>query len=465
MSKLVKNIKIVLFILFIALSFMIINSTIYSYGQDEIFRIVVNVVENAISPEQMLDDMNFLTQKLKNVHPAAYRGFNQKQQTSIDAAYEQIRNSPSMSSFFFTASTVIASFDDTYTNFAMNSNGKCIDVPIISLNDGFFIRETTEHLQKGDKLISMGNMTMDSIFHKIKDFIPSENDKWRKVRMAQWIALGYPLDYLGLINNDSVSISIERNGVPVTEKTILQSCENIDWWKNRITKDSIIGYTIYSDYSLGMLYIDYYYHDDYFQNTLHSFFREVAEKGIKNIAIDLRQGTYGNNYLVREILSYFNVDKYKDYGAEMRFSAETKAAEKDKRQKGSIKKKPGNFSNRKLKKDPKLLFEGNLFVMTSAQTAGTAIQLATTIKDNNLGTIIGEPTGIAPSFFGDTLKFTLPNSKFDFSVSFKKFTRPGRDNNPPDALYPDITVYTTSNDLLLSADPQLEKIKNIILNR
>ena len=77
MSKQVKNIKVVLFILFIALSFMIINSTIYSYGQDEIFRIVVNVVENAISPEQMLEDMNFLTQKLINVHPAAYRGFNQ----------------------------------------------------------------------------------------------------------------------------------------------------------------------------------------------------------------------------------------------------------------------------------------------------------------------------------------------------------------------------------------------------
>ena len=103
--------------------------------------------------------------------------------------------------------------------------------------------------------------------------------------------------------------------------------------------------------------------------------------------------------------------------------------------------------------------------LTLSGTATSVKMEILVLKMGSLGTIIGEPTGTAPSFFGDTLKFKLPNSKFDFSISFKKFTRPGRDNNPPDALYPDITVYTTNNDLLLGADPQLEKIKNIILNR
>jgi hypothetical protein len=87
------------------------------------------------------------------------------------------------------------------------------------------------------------------------------------------------------------------------------------------------------------------------------------------------------------------------------------------------------------------------------------------VKDNELGMIIGEPTGNQPSCYGDVLHFQMPNTGFDFSVSYKKFLRPEPANDPADALYPDVTVYSTIEDRLNGRDPQMDKLKELIQTR
>lgn len=465
MIKNVKNIAKTmksLFALAVALNLMIICGATYSYSQTE----KINAAGRIISPEQMREDLDYLVQKLKNVHPSTYKGFSQQQQSIIEEAYKQIIEPVSTSRFFFVVSAVIASLNDAHSLVYLEAE-RCINLPIVSFKDGFYIRQSTEHFQKGDKVISLGSMTADSIFQKLKYSISAENDQWRKAFIELWISVDSALGYLNLIDNDSVAVTVSRDGAPVTEKTPLEPCKNIDWSYRKI-RDPFVGYTIYSDHSLGVLYIDRCINDDYYRNTLHSFFSEVAENKIKNIAVDLRRNHGGNSGVIMEFLTYFNIDKFKRWGVEMRFSsetAETKEATNNKLQKDYVKTEPGNYSNKKLRKDSKLLFKGNLFVMTSMQTFSSAATFATVIKDNRLGTIIGEPTGNAPSIFGELLGFNLPNSEFAFSVPYKKITRPKPDNNPQDALYPDIPVYTTRDDLLLDRDPQLERIKNIIKKR
>ncbi|MBP3041432.1 hypothetical protein J9303_18465 [Bacillaceae bacterium Marseille-Q3522] len=83
-------------------------------------------------------------------------------------------------------------------------------------------------------------------------------------------------------------------------------------------------------------------------------------------------------------------------------------------------------------------------------------------KDNQIGKIVGEPTGNSPSSYGDTLTLQMPKSKLGFTVSFKKFTRPNPENDPEDALYPDIPVYTTIEDILQGSDPQMEKVRELV---
>jgi C-terminal processing protease CtpA/Prc len=113
-------------------------------------------------------------------------------------------------------------------------------------------------------------------------------------------------------------------------------------------------------------------------------------------------------------------------------------------------------------KDAKLLFEGKLFVLTSPRTFSSGNWFAVIVKDNALGTILGEPTGNAPSSYGDSPSFQLPHTGFRFSVSHKRWVRPNPDNDPEDALYPDIPVYTTIEDIIRGADPQLEKLRALV---
>jgi C-terminal processing protease CtpA/Prc len=124
------------------------------------------------------------------------------------------------------------------------------------------------------------------------------------------------------------------------------------------------------------------------------------------------------------------------------------------------------FHNRKPKKNHKhkdshLLFSGKLYILTSPQTFSSGNWFAVVIKDNQLGTVVGEPTGNQPSSYGDCLSFQMPNSGYGFSCSFKKWIRPNTSRNDEDALYPDIPVYTTIDDVIHQRDPQLDKIKKL----
>lgn len=100
--------------------------------------------------------------------------------------------------------------------------------------------------------------------------------------------------------------------------------------------------------------------------------------------------------------------------------------------------------------------------MISNTTFSSGNDFALTFRDNKLGTLIGEPTGNAPTCYGDILMFQLPNSKFNMSVSYKKFQRPDSSKDDERYLEPDILVNTTKEDLINERDAQIERLKEII---
>ncbi len=75
------------------------------------------------------------------------------------------------------------------------------------------------------------------------------------------------------------------------------------------------------------------------------------------------------------------------------------------------------------------------------------------IKDNHLGTIIGEEPGNDPNGYGDVVNFATPNAHLYFQVSYKKWNRIDR-NATDKYITPDIpcpasealnTLYDTIN--------------------
>jgi len=98
-------------------------------------------------------------------------------------------------------------------------------------------------------------------------------------------------------------------------------------------------------------------------------------------------------------------------------------------------------------------FTENVFVLIGNQTFSAGNWIAVVFCNNDLGTVIGEPTGNAPSSFGDMISFQLPNTRFILGVSYKYFTRPDPSNDPQASLYPHLSINRTRDDLINDSDP------------
>ncbi len=88
--------------------------------------------------------------------------------------------------------------------------------------------------------------------------------------------------------------------------------------------------------------------------------------------------------------------------------------------------------------------------------------IATIVQDNQLGTVIGEPTGGKPSYYGDMILFTMPHSRVRFQLSYKIFERPDLARDAADACYPDLLVPDNVDDRVAGTDTQLEFVKTLI---
>jgi C-terminal processing protease CtpA/Prc len=416
--------------------------------------------QTILTTGQMKAELDYLVRILSNVHPAAYDGLSDRLVAATDAAYQQILEPMPAAKFYFLANTIVCSMQDAHTQLRPMKGllNRRIDVPIVALSDGFYARADRDPFRRGDKIVALGDKDIETIVREMRPLIPAENDYWRRRGMAGGLQRHAWLDYLGAIENDAVVVGVERDGTPITLTAPLKlpiQClpkpPSRPW----------VGYQIDADVSLGLFHLDQCHPNEHYKQTLREFFEAVREHRIRNVAVDLRRNGGGNSSVVDEFLRYLDIDRYRQYSGDVRYSNEVAGKTGYHLKSGYHRGKPGTVQNRKVD-DTSLRFDGSLYVLTSPATFSSGNWFAVMIKDNSLGTIIGEPTGNAPSSYGDVPTFRLPNTGFAFTVSHKRFVRPNPDNDPADALYPDVPVYTTIDDIVNGTDPQLERLKEII---
>src|SRR5262249_46575349 len=112
-----------------------------------------------------------------------------------------------------------------------------------------------------------------------------------------------------------------------------------------------------------------------------------------------------------------------------------------------------------VRRDDPPSFKGELFVLTSARTFSSGSWFAVVVQDNKLGRVVGEPTGNAPSSYGEILSFTLPNSALSFTLSQKRWIRPDPARAPAPALEPALPAARTPESVRDGVDPVLELLR------
>lgn len=459
-------------ILSLVLLIMIVSFIIYVNGTK---KVTINEMtfKPQVSPNTLMsradmkEDLDYLVKILKDVHPKTLHGLSLEQENIVKNTYEKIEKPLKAGEFYFIANEIACSFKDAHTSLHLNENNndKTIELPKAWLNDGMYINENLGELKEGDKVESIGGKTPEELLKEFTKIISAENQQWVRVQGNSNLIKEPYLNYLGLIKDDKVNVKILRDGklidieLPLTDEKYSKA--------RLLEKNSMEGewvkYTIDKENGLGIFILNQCLYSDYYKYVLNNFFEDVQNNKIDNIVIDLRKNTGGDSRVIGEFLKYLDIDRYKRYGVEVRFSEEVK------KQRGItfifkyVKNRSRKIKNPKVN-DAELLFGGNVFILTSPITFSAANSFAVIFKDNGMGTIIGEPTGNQPSSYGDILTFQMPNSGFLFTVSYKKFIRPDISKDDEKTLNPHITVYTTIDDILKGRDPQMEKVLEIIKN-
>ncbi|WIV13446.1 S41 family peptidase [Proteiniborus sp. MB09-C3] len=389
----------------------------------------IEIEHNTISISEMNMDLYYLEKQVIDNHPALKdKDTLDRFKGKMDYAYEKIDSIKSNDEFVFLVMEILATLKDGHTAVDLyNGSYNAIDLNFKWLDEGMIINEGNEVLKKGDKVLKIGNMKPEQILLNMKKFIPSENDYWLKYKSEQFLPTKMFLNHLGLINNkDKVDVLVEDYNGKI--KNVQLSFNNYISIMEKYYNLRPFYYEINNNKSIGIFYLNFCIYNEQYIKKVEEFFHDIKKDRIEKAVIDLRKNSGGNAVVIGEFLQYINVEKVELLN-DVWFS---------------------NSINEQTD-----LFNGEIYVLTSKETFSAAHGFAGVFKNNNIGLIVGEPTGNATLAYGNAPRCELPNSKIEFNVATDIFKIPNK-GAYSNTLEPDIYITYTRQDIILSNDPIIE---------
>ncbi len=348
------------------------------------------------------------------------------------------------------------------------------------LKDGLVIGQVDEGsefetLHPRDRVVRVNGYTPEQILDQMKDYLSTENEEWLKCRISDLLPYAYTLGLFEthahnemMKESKGATLSItDPFGVVKDEIIPMQPAYTVNiekepraWFGwSLISAEGYGGRTS----AFGYFWLDQCTVTAEYEKSVADFFEAVAREKAQTVVIDLRKNMGGDSSVVDAFLEHLPKSEIIDYTAHIRAS-------------GPLRKVRGltslslffrwirmGFTGGKLRVsgavDPDRVFRGNVLILTSNRTFSSANYFAVLLKDNGLAQTIGEPTGNAPTCYGDILEFSLPESCFEVTVSTKEFVRPDVSKNDARSLEPDIPVARTVMEYQMGIDPAVEWIR------
>jgi len=408
---------------------------------------VQNVV---LEPAALQQDLETLLQTIKDVHPAALDGLPAAVAEAATAAKAQFGKPLDRGGCARLLARVLVPMHDAHTALALPRSGETIALPFAWLAEGLVVTAEAGDLRRGDVIEALAGRDSGELMALLAAHIPAENQHWLRLQAPGLLTDLGMLRFFGLCEKAPVAVRIERDGkridVEVQAGPIPRpSSKTLPWARHEID----------AQHSLGVFTLDRCTVDETYREALDAFFTAVREAKVTRIAVDLRANSGGNSGVVDEFLRYIDVESYASFSGDVRWST---AALQQRKESGKVRFEPAR-ANRRRNVRVEAPFAGELFVLTGPGTFSSGNWFAVIVQDDHLGKIVGEPTGNAPSSYGDILSFTLPNSGLAYTVSFKRWVRPDPARDPAACLEPDVAVPRTRQNVRDGTDPVLEWLR------
>ena len=410
----------------IGLLFFLIFFSWYIWGQQEANPVVM------LEPDEMQEDFQFLIDEMLAKHPDPSRKMTKEVwDKRIAEIKSELDSEKSTTDFYFILQEFVAEMEDAHTGLVMLDERRRLPLLLDWTEEGWTVLESGHGVEKGDLIVSLGGMEVEEIAKELGRYVSAENPYWKRFRTNFLIKDEYFLKKLSLVKNNQVVVTVEKiQGekrkvrVPLVKKEVADSqisdAED-NWYSSykRFNDSNTFGWSIDHENDIGYYYLHACNDTREYRKSVSLFFKEVKKDGIGNIVIDLRQNAGGNSAVIDAFIN--------------RIQPSNK----------------NNYTN----------FSGNTFVLISNNTFSSANMFASVIQENNIGILIGEPTGNSPFAFGEVISGVLPNSKIYLSLSTKEYIL---SKTYKDAIYPDYLVPKTRESIISNKDIQLKKVIELI---
>ena len=320
-------------------------------------------------------------------------------------------------------SGILAKVGDAHTCISLRCN--CISIlpfQFLPLSDGYFCINAPLNYNQlvGEVLESIDGMPMETVEAKLSEIIPHENESKLQQSVRSYIISPEILYSLKIISNNQqityqtksgLSVSVKCNKVYGPATHFFVGKELPYYLKDTETKYWFIG-----DTNKKLVYVQYNSCSETSNYTFREFnsdvFDEIERIGADKLVIDLRWNGGGNSTIFNPML-------------------------------------------RSIKNNDLINRNKHLYVVIGKATFSSALLNALSLKDGTNAILIGEPTGGKPNHYGEVKTFQLNKLGVVVQYSTRYFKNVKGD---PPSLEPDITIETSSNDMISLTDPVLEYI-------
>ena len=373
--------------------------------------------DTILTYQQAKEDLDACLHYLKKDHPIFRNGIPAEIQEQYDAAIKELQQADSID--------VMLVWQKCQNILSVLEDGHTCAYPNSHYQDQYYLNTIQTRTDAGDTLTAVNGIELSQLLEEKSDLYCYEVESWGIRQLKSDLSTLEGLRFLGLTAVEGIAYTYEDpegqqdtvtyykdDFVSYDAYMEFNQAEQTAGEEHSNETDSFVSYTIDPDRSLAVLTLTECKYNEEYRSCLREMFTAVKEQGIENVGVDIRDNGGGNSLVVNEFIRYLDVDTYRVDTCQWRL--------------GIFNPDFGSGINQN-QRYADLTFEGNVYVLTSAGSFSSAMMFAEYIKDNQLGTLIGEAPGNTPSGFGDIAIFRLPNSGLYVQVSTKEFFRADRE--------------------------------------
>jgi hypothetical protein len=303
-------------------------------------------------------------------------------------------------------------------------------------------------IKTGSELVSINGQSIESVFKEIYPQISAERLYFKHAQLENmslprfyWLAFG-EVKYF--------EVQVLQNGKLTTDHiSAIKAIEDFEMKREDILKHE----RIFKSLSPATAYIqpgDFGGYLDQYKQFIDSSFNEIKAKAYKNLILDLRNHSGGDDAYGDYLVSYIADNPFKWASRfQLKTSQALKAHSRKHRDttqaywKSILEHKDGEiydyeFDNY-IPQPESNRFKGQVYVLVNRQSYSQSTVTASQVKDYGWATIVGEETGEYPNLYASIYSYSLPETGITVEVAKGKIERvSGADHGT--GLMPDIEI-------------------------